>query len=107
MGKKYRPYAKTFWNFFQKSSIFECASFPKLGLLWAYKKKTRLVQIDLIVGNLVGQVELDKDVERLRRWRIGRELVRAKNIFKQTELKIQAKEKCRDMLHKTIKHVFV
>ena len=68
---------------------------------------SKSVEIDLIVGNLVGQVELDRDVERLRRWRLGRELGRAENIFKQIELKIQAKEKCRDMLYKTIKQVFV
>ena len=68
---------------------------------------SKSVEIDLIVGNLVGQVELDRDVERLRRWRLGRELGRAKNIFKLIELKIQAKEKCRDMLYKTINKVFV
>ena len=37
---------------------------------------SKSVEIDLIVCNLVGQVELDKDVERLRRWRLGRELGR-------------------------------
>ena len=63
-------------------------------------------EIELLLGNLVGQVVLHKDVERLRRWRVGRELGKTERIFKQVELRHQAKEKCRDILYKTIKQVF-
>ena len=63
-------------------------------------------EIELLLGNLVGQVVLHKDVLRLRRWRLGRELGKTERIFKQVELRHQAKEKCRDILYKTIKQVF-
>ena len=73
---------------------------------------------ELLLGKVVSQVVLHKDVERLRRWRrsregrggtVGRALKEswAEGIFKQVDLRDQAKEKCRNMLFETIKQIFV
>ena len=73
---------------------------------------------EMLLSKLLSQVVLHKDLERLRRWRrsregrggtVGRALKEswAEGIFKQVDLRDQAKEKCRDMLFETIKLIFV
>ena len=78
---------------------------PQRSRCHRHRRKGKCQKIFQGLGDQLGNAETlpEEHIERRRR---GRELGRAEKMFKQVDLKIQAKVMCRDMLYKTIKQVF-
>ena len=83
-----------------------------------WERLNKVPRREMLLGKLVSKVELEKDVERLRKWwesisqgqRKFRSALKdhkwAASIFKKVEARAKSRSDCEPMLHETIKQVF-
>ena len=83
-----------------------------------WERLSKVPRREMLLGKLVNKVELEKDVERLRKWwesisqgqRKFRSALKdhkwAASIFKKVEARAKSRSDCEPMLHQTIKQVF-